>query len=84
MLRVVFSGHARRQYEKIRERAVQERIAKSLEALALVPLEGKPLQGDLAGCRSYRVGDYRVVYQLLTQTQILGVLRVDHRKEVYR
>jgi addiction module RelE/StbE family toxin len=84
MLKVVFSSHARRQFEKIRERAVQDRVARSLEALALTPLEGKPLQGDLAGCRSYRVGDYRIVYQWLTKTQVLGVLRVDHRKEVYR
>jgi mRNA interferase RelE/StbE len=84
VLRVVFSSHARRQYEKIREHEVRDRIAQALEALAAAPLEGKPLQGDLAGCRSYRVGDYRIVYQVLPKQQILGVLRIDHRREVYR
>lgn len=84
MLQVVFSSHARRQYEKIREQKVRERIAQALEALAGSPLEGKPLQGPLAGSRSYRVGDYRVVYHVSAKEQVLGVLRIDHRREVYR
>lgn len=84
MLRVVFSSHARRQFEKIRERQVRDRIARALEALTVAPLEGKPLQGDMAGSRSCRVGDYRIVYQVLAKQQILGVLRIDHRREVYR
>ena len=84
MLRIVFSSHAQRQFEKIREREVRERIARALETLAVTPLEGKPLQGDLTGSRSYRVGDYRIIYQVLAKQQILGVLRIDHRREVYR
>jgi len=84
MLKVVFSSHAQRQYEKIREHAVRDRLAHALETLAVTPLEGKPLQGDMAGSRSYRVGDYRIVYQVLAKQQILGVLRIDHRREVYR
>lgn len=84
MLRIVFSSHAQRQYEKIREAQVQDRITRALETLAVAPLEGKPLHGDLAGSRSYRVGDYRIVYQVLAKQQILGVLRIDHRREVYR
>lgn len=84
MLKVVFSGRARRQYTKIREKNVQERLAQALEALASSPLEGKPLQGPLAGHRSYRVGDHRIVYRVFAKTQILGILRIDHRREVYR
>lgn len=84
MLRVVFSSHARRQFEKIREGQVRERLARALETLAVAPLEGKPLQGDLAGSRSCRVGDYRIVYQVLAQQKVLGILRIDHRREVYR
>ena len=84
MRRVVFSSHAHRQYDKIREGEVRERIARALETLAVAPLEGKPLQGNMAGSRSSRVGDYRIVYQVLAKQQILGVLRIDHRREVYR
>lgn len=84
MLQIAFSSHAHRQFKKIREGQLRDRIARALETLATAPLEGKPLQGDLAGSRSYRVGDYRVVYQVLAKQQVLGVLRIDHRREVYR
>ena len=84
MLRIVFSSHASRQFEKIKEPQVRERIARALEALAESPLEGKPLQGPFAGSRSQRIGDYRVVYRVLTKEHVLGIARIDHRREVYR
>ena len=84
MLQITFSSHANRQFNKIREHQVRNRISRALETLALSPLAGKPLQGDLAGSRSYRIGDYRIVYQVLARQQVLGVLRIDHRREVYR
>jgi len=31
-----------------------------------------------------RVGDYRVVYEIVDQVLIIYVIRVDHRKDVYR
>jgi mRNA interferase RelE/StbE len=84
MLRIQFSTHASRQYEKIREHKVRERIAEALEALAADPLGGKPLHGPLAGCRSLRTGDYRIVYQIQAKERLLGIVRIDHRREVYR
>ena len=50
--------------------------------LSKVPPDGKPLTGDLAGSYSYRVGDYRVIYQKLQEGVL--VLRVGHRREVYK
>jgi mRNA interferase RelE/StbE len=38
---------------------------------------------DLPGWR-LRVGDYRVVYEINDKTKTLTVLRVGHRKDVYR
>ena len=36
--------------------------------------------------RTYRIriGDYRVVYELLRETKIVEIQRVRHRKDVYR
>lgn len=31
-----------------------------------------------------RIGDYRVIYQIIDQVLIIEILRVAHRKEVYR
>jgi mRNA interferase RelE/StbE len=40
------------------------------------------LKGKFAGLRKYRVGDYRVIYAILKDEVV--VLRIGHRKEVYK
>jgi len=43
------------------------------------------LQGDeWKGCYRFRVGDYRIIYQLDRTSSVLTVLRVGHRSDVYR
>jgi mRNA interferase RelE/StbE len=50
--------------------------------LSKIPPDGKPLTGDLAGLYSYRVGDYRVIYEKMQEGVL--VLRVGHRREIYK
>lgn len=45
---------------------------------------GKALTGRLAELWRYRVGDYRIICQIEEERLIVLVLRVGHRKEVYR
>ena len=45
---------------------------------------GKPLTRELAGYRSARRGAYRVVYRIDESEQIVYVVRIDHRADVYR
>lgn len=45
---------------------------------------GKPLRGDLAGIYSARRGTYRVLYRINDDHQEVVVLRIDHRRDVYR
>jgi mRNA interferase RelE/StbE len=45
---------------------------------------GKPLTRELAGYRSARRGAYRVVYRIDEPGQIVYVVRIDHRADVYR
>jgi len=40
------------------------------------------LKGDFAGLRKCRIGDYRIIYALMDEDVV--VLRIGHRKEVYR
>jgi mRNA interferase RelE/StbE len=42
------------------------------------------LTGEKAGFWRYRVGDYRVVCFLEDEGEIVRVMRVAHRKDVYR
>ncbi|MBN2337650.1 MAG: type II toxin-antitoxin system RelE/ParE family toxin [Acidobacteria bacterium] len=50
--------------------------------LSQQPESNPPLKGQFAGLRRYRVGDYRVIYALLGADVV--VLRIGHRKDVYR
>lgn len=45
---------------------------------------GKPLRGELAGIWSARRGTYRILYRLVEQPHELVVLRIEHRRDVYR
>lgn len=44
----------------------------------------KPLRADLAGIYSARRGTYRVLYRINERRREVVVLRVDHRRDVYR
>jgi mRNA interferase RelE/StbE len=42
------------------------------------------LAGDLAGIHKLRVGDYRVLYTLKNDTRSVRILRIRHRRDVYK
>ena len=42
---------------------------------------GKPLRYNMKGCRSLRVGDYRIIYQL--DNNDVRIVLIGHRKECY-
>jgi mRNA interferase RelE/StbE len=61
------------------------RIGARIDTLALAPRPAGAKQ--LAGPERFyriRVGDYRVVYQVLDKILKVLVVRVGHRREVYR
>lgn len=41
------------------------------------------LKGKFAGLRKFQVGDYRIIFSIIEKETVL-ILRVAHRKEVYR
>lgn len=45
---------------------------------------GKALRGPLAGLHSARRGDYRVIYVIYDDRVLVRVVRVQHRRSVYR
>ena len=45
---------------------------------------GRPLRGELAGIWSARRGTYRVLCRLREDVREVVVVRIDHRREVYR
>lgn len=45
---------------------------------------GKPLRGELTGIHAARRGTYRVLYRINETSREVVVLRIDHRRDVYR
>jgi len=75
---------AKRQVRKL-DRAIQERIIRRIEELGKDPRP--PGVEKLEGVeRIYRVrlGEYRIVYEIQDKILVVLVLKVGHRKEVYR
>ena len=66
------------------ERAIQERIRKALTGLAIRPPLGdiKPMKGQGKLMR-LRVGTYRVIFKVNHTEQIVFILTVDNRGDVY-
>lgn len=81
--KILFSPTAAKQFERL-HRNVQMRVASAIAKLAGNPSLGKQLKGELKDYRSYRVGDYRVIYFIRHKVLQVEIIRVAHRKDVYR
>ncbi len=62
----------------------KERMKNKLKDLRESPELGKPLIGKLAGLWSLRAGDYRALYQIRDSELLILVLKIDHRKKIYK
>lgn len=60
----------------------RERLGAAIRELAADPLLGKKLKGVFEGLQSYRLGRFRIVYRFTRE--ILDIVHVDDRKDVYR
>ncbi len=68
------------------DRVLAKKVAKCFEQLEQNPRQHpnvKPLKGNLAGSYRYRMGDYRVVYEINDQLQQVRIITIAHRRDVY-
>lgn len=82
--RIHFTPAARREFRKL-PRDAQSRIAPVIDGLAIAPRpQGAiKLEGEADAYR-LRVGDYRIIYQIADAVLTVLVVRIGHRREVYR
>jgi mRNA interferase RelE/StbE len=81
---VRYTAAAARQIRKL-DRSAQTRILRTVEILRDTPRPPASKQlvgGD--GERRIRTGDYRIVYEVRDEELLILVVRVGHRREVYR
>jgi mRNA interferase RelE/StbE len=85
--RVEISRSAEKQIQKL-DRTAQAAIVRFLRERVQAadnPRQwGKPLHGDKGGLWRYRVGDCRLVCEIQDERVTVLVVRVGHRKDVYR
>ena len=62
--------------------ATHRRILEAIDTLKENPYRGKKLQGFDVGQWRFRVGDYRIRYDIIEET--VFILRIGHRRDVYR
>ena len=62
---------------------IQARLIEAIDSLSDDPFAGRPLRGPWKGFRRVRVGDYRIVYQVLAEQSIVQVLHIRHRRDAY-
>jgi mRNA interferase RelE/StbE len=71
------------------DRPVASRIVQKLEQYIESPdplSQAKSLAGKLQGFYRFRVGDYRIIFEINEQgvVTVLVVLQIMHRKDIYR
>ena len=62
----------------------RRRIVAAIDRLAHERSAGSALKGEFGGLRRLRVGRYRIIYETIHEQLTVLVVRVGHRREVYR
>lgn len=79
------TGPARRQLGRLPGRVAPAPVEFVAGVLPENPLRlTKALTGELAGLRSARRGDYRVLVRIDESTRTVVIIRIAHRSDVYR
>jgi mRNA interferase RelE/StbE len=81
---IQFTPRAQRDFSAL-DRAIQQRLRRRIDRLAEdpFPVGAKKLHAEEPFYR-IRVSDYRVIYQVEANELVVIVVKIGHRREVYR
>lgn len=83
MYRIFYTKTAKEAIDHLDKKS-KLRIKNAVERIAENPSIGKNLTYDLSDRRSYRVGDYRIIYRTYKKEALILILAVGHRRQIYR
>ncbi|RCJ18306.1 plasmid stabilization protein [Nostoc minutum NIES-26] len=86
MYELLLTRKAQKFYEQV-DASLAERLNRCFDQLRENPYEHpniKRLKGSFAGLFRYRVGDWRIVYQIDEAQLIITILLIAHRSDVYQ
>jgi mRNA interferase RelE/StbE len=84
LYRIVLKPSVEKDFRKL-DKNMAQRILNAIESLSTNPFPSasKKLVGSKSAYR-VRIGDYRIIYIVSTQTCEIEIQAVKHRKDVYR
>lgn len=80
--KLIFLRSFTKQFDKLPKTA-KEQVIKGLEKATVDPYAGTKLQGKLAGLWRWRMGKYRVIYEIDEKESNLVFVDVGLRKTIY-
>lgn len=85
--RIEFDAQVEHDLKKI-DREVQRRIMRYLGEKIATGKDprrfGVPLRRELSGLWKYRLGDYRIICRIEDKKVVVFVIRIGHRKDIYK
>ena len=85
-MQIIIQPNAKKQLKNL-DFTVQKRIAKfidNLQELENPRIKGKSLVGNLSGFWRYRVGDYRIICDIVDSEITIYILDISHRSKSYK
>lgn len=84
MFDVKYSNQAIK-FLKKSDKVLRQRLVKKVEELRNEPFPSdvKSIEGFKEKLFRVRVGDYRILYELDHQLNLVGIVKIDHRKRIY-
>jgi len=86
MYDIVFVATAWKEYKGL-PKAIRKRVDEALEIIAVNPLAEILRFKKIRGRENHyrvRIGEYRLIYSPSADTVVVRVIRIGHRKDVYR
>jgi len=83
---VFLTPEAKRDIQRL-DQSILSRVLDKLEWIGLNAglLDHHQLKGlHWKGCFRYRLGDYRIIYQINHRDRQMTILKIAHRREIYR
>lgn len=84
-MRFVYSKKAQKQFKKL-DSTTQQRIksyTQDLQRLENPRAKGKALVGEFSGFWRYRVGDWRIICEILDSELVIYAIDISHRSKAY-
>ena len=80
--RILIKEPAKKQIDRL-DKSIRERMYEAIKRIASFPSIGKPLRRPLDGYWSFRMGDWRIIYEIHEKIITIIVVAVGHRREIY-